>query len=126
MTEEEAEAAPMSTEKEPASAPVKDASVSETTGSRKRKQVQFFAPDDVKKTEKLVIKEVSILRTPKVELPVTHQPASGRTLSASPVHIAQFDVAFPGITYTLNKCCLSRLLLPSIRSTGPHLHLADC
>jgi hypothetical protein len=74
MAEEEVEAVPMSTEKEPASAAVPDASVPETTGSRKRKQVQFFAPDDVKKTEKLVIKEVSILGIPKAELSVTHHP----------------------------------------------------
>lgn len=66
----------MEVEEKPATAAEPNASVPETTGPRKRKQVEFFAPADVKKPEKLVIKEVSTIQLPGVGQPVTHHPAS--------------------------------------------------
>ncbi|BDA50815.1 probable protein DEK [Coccomyxa sp. Obi] len=57
MAEDKGEPAPMDVEEKPATAAEPNATAPETTGPRKRKQVEFFAPADVKKPEKLVIKE---------------------------------------------------------------------
>ncbi|CAL8462721.1 g2254 [Coccomyxa elongata] len=57
MADDKGEPGPMDVEEKPASAAEPSASATEAVGPRKRKQVEFFAPADVKKAEKLVIKE---------------------------------------------------------------------
>lgn len=76
MADDKGEPAPMDVEEKPATAAEPKASGTETMGPRKRKQVEFFAPADVKKVEKLVIKEVSIVTILRVGQPVTHHPTS--------------------------------------------------
>jgi len=61
MAQEKGDSAPVSAEEKTASVVAPEASVPESTGPRKRKQVDFFAPAEVKKSEKLVIKEVCIV-----------------------------------------------------------------
>jgi hypothetical protein len=59
MTDVGKEDAQVSPEAEPELADAtEEAPATVATGPRKRKQVDFFAPDDVKSPEKLVIKEV--------------------------------------------------------------------
>ena len=108
MADDKGEPAPMDVEEGPASAAEPVASAPETTGPRKRKQVEFFAPADVKKPEKLVIKEVSIVARLEVGQPVTHHPTSRSAWSAHLEQVAywmtlsqDYKVAYiPNVCFT--------------------------
>ncbi len=99
MAEDAKEQPPVSPEEAPSKPNYAEAPAPVSAGPRKRKQVDFFAPADVKSPEKLVIKEVRA-ETCHWALPVTH------TVSCSDFH----PVTFPGYDLSTSSMAIVSVL----------------